>query len=728
MRRFPALIGVLVVLSIGFTACSGGDKAGPPANVTVTDVAGKPFLSLTPGQQQFLVAVVTDANNRVIPNPPPITWSITSDPDPTTATVSTAGNVCAGTWNADFTICTPTGHITAGTPTVVTASIEGGISGSADVFVHVTIDSVTIAPAASETNPPPSDIANCISQGATAPANSYQFTAKAFSGTTDITSSVGPFTWTVTPATVATVSTVDNTTAKLTAQLPGQANVNASAGGTTGGPAVFVTCPVALITVSPDTFGPVNVGANTTLTAEVRDTKDNPLTNPVPPLTWSSSQPASISVTTGTDTSTATAVAGGNSSIVASCTPPSCNVNLPSGGGLNDGYPVYSNLVTGSVSSTSTPETILYVGSSTNAPGLSGGSTTLVSINTVSLQQTNITLPAIPNSMIMNLAGTKVYMGSDGSIGLMILDAATNTVTQVSVCGVSTCAGKLLAVSPDGNIALISNGTQVFPISGLNTTPTPQPPLAITNATRASFSPDSFKAFIVTSDGAVFAFDTAGLAFASVSLTSADAVDAAFLAQGSFAFLAGGGGANSIDVLNTCDNLENTANQLTTAATPLLIASVPNATQALAVDTTNVYVTNVSITGPSNCAPTLALTPSPPSVTTIDATSFVGSTFTPNQLLATTNNQLVYVSTAEGLFRYKVTAGTLESVLTTADNLQPTRGVFTLDGRVLYLAVAENAVIPFTQADNPAVSPVRGTSIPLNSSFVPDLIAVKPKK
>jgi hypothetical protein len=262
----------------------------------------------------------------------------------------------------------------------------------------------------------------------------------------------------------------------------------------------------------------------------------------------------------------------------------------------------------------------------------------------------------------------------------------------------------------------------VFPISGLNIAPTPQAPLAILNATRASFSPDSFKAFIVTSDGAAFAFDTAGLAFASVSLTSADAVDAAFLAQGSFAFLAGGGGANSMDVLNTCNNLENT--QLAPAATPLLVASLPNATRVLAVDTTSVYVTDVSITGPSNCAPTLTLTPVPPNVTTVA----VGSTINPKQLLVTPNSQIAYISSPEGLFRYRIAAGIAESVPLPSGTFLPTTGAFTLDGRNLYLAVEENAVIPYSQVDDPAVSPVRGTSIPLGTSFVPDLIAVKPKK
>ena len=704
---------------------------------------------------QKLAMSATDQNGNFIANTS-LTWS-SSNPTvasvvPTSiATVTGAqgtpfgpGTVCAGTWNTTtvvvggitlnpYTVCTPVPLTSVPATATITATL-GALTGSAPVSVHLHVDSVTItaSPVTGQQTTPPADIANCISQGATAPANTFNYKAQAFSGTTDITSTVGQFTWTVIPATVATTTIVDNTTVTLTAQAPGQAAVHASVGTTTGGPEVFTTCPVGSIAVTPATIT-ANPGTANVLTATVTDIQGKPLTNPVPPITWSSSQPASVIVTSGTTTSTYTAISGGNSSIVASCTSPSCNVNLPSGSGLNSGYPVFSNLAPASITSTSTPETTIYAGSSPSA----GGSASLVAIDTVSSSQTTIPLPAVPNSMVMSAAGSKLYMGSNGPVGMMILDTATNTVTQVSTCGTTTCAGKVLAVSPDGATALISNssvvpsGSVVFAITGLPSAPVVQPPLAISNAVRATFSPDSSKAFVVTSDKTVFAVQTAPFAAAPVSLTNNDVNDAAFLAQGSFVFLAGGGAATpSIDVLNTCDNASRAV--LTTdttatpiAATPLLISSLPNAAQVIAADTTNFYFTSVATDGAippppfTSCSPNLTLTPAAPEV---NAVALGGA---PIQIVTTPDSKAAFLITNTGvpntgLFRYDVSAGTVTPVsLSTYGS--PLAGAATLDSRSVYVGTAGSKVVQI----NAATGSLGSLNVAL--MFVPDLIAVRPR-
>ena len=68
---------------------------------------------------------------------------------------------------------------------------------------------------------------------------------------------------------------------------------------------------------------------------------------------------------------------------------------------------------------------------------------------------TAITLPYLPNSMISDSAGAKLYLGS--STALMIVDTATGTVTSASI------AGTVVAISADGNYLLISNGYQRTP-------------------------------------------------------------------------------------------------------------------------------------------------------------------------------------------------------------------------------------------------------------------------
>ena len=102
-------------------------------------------------------------------------------------------------------------------------------------------------------------------------------------------------------------------------------------------PFTFTTCAVQSITLALDGAASNSVtvapSGTLTITATVIDTNHNSITGTF--LTWCSTNPSSVSVggtncTTGTTTSfPATAqTAGGGASIIASCTPPTCNIGF----------------------------------------------------------------------------------------------------------------------------------------------------------------------------------------------------------------------------------------------------------------------------------------------------------------------------------------------------------------------------------------------------------------
>src|SRR4029077_19361712 len=107
---------------------------------------------------------------------------------------------------------------------------------------------------------------------------------------------------------------------------------------------------------------------STTLQTTILDTQGNPINGLS--LTLSNSQPT-VARVTASDVVNATlsALAAGSFTIVASCTPTQCN-NAPTGiittssgettaQALGFGYPIYSNLVTGTVAGTTA--TTIYV-------------------------------------------------------------------------------------------------------------------------------------------------------------------------------------------------------------------------------------------------------------------------------------------------------------------------------------------------------------------------------
>ncbi len=152
--------------------------------------------------------------------------------NPKLVTVSPAGLVCAGVWDSTFVVCNgndASGNQVSGTATI-TATAAGVTSAPVTISVHPTVTAITVSPGP----------AGCKSN-----LQTFQFTATAFHGTTDITSQIGGFSWLTTDATVVTV----DSNGLATARGPGAAHIIASAGNVSSGStsANFLTCLPARI-------------------------------------------------------------------------------------------------------------------------------------------------------------------------------------------------------------------------------------------------------------------------------------------------------------------------------------------------------------------------------------------------------------------------------------------------------------------------------------------------
>src|SRR5262249_42213874 len=136
----------------------------------------------------------------------------------------------------------------------VTVAAEGVTSTPVPVFVHQHVDRVTVSQVPSPGSLPAGP-GNCFTASTTSAttASNETLQAQAFNGTTDISSTVGPFSWTaVTPA-VVTVTSLKDSAGNLTGQLqaaakaPGVTQIFASVGTTNSVPMPFTACPVQSI-------------------------------------------------------------------------------------------------------------------------------------------------------------------------------------------------------------------------------------------------------------------------------------------------------------------------------------------------------------------------------------------------------------------------------------------------------------------------------------------------
>ncbi|HKD00914.1 MAG TPA: Ig-like domain-containing protein [Terriglobales bacterium] len=696
-----ALIAIVLVISI-LPGCGSGSGTTPfptPAQVTIIPSNA---VSLTLGET-LSFAATTMFNGRPVTQPVQFHSTNTA-----VVTVANNGQACAGSWNSLTTpqVCTPGSAGIA----QVTANAMGVSSTAVTIYVHQPIDNLTIAPI------PPAPPTACLSKETTA---NYQVTA--FARGVDITATVGQFTWQSAQTAVAgvsnTVSSLGNringvslNQVQITAKTPGLTQLFASVGNTISAPFNLYTCPVKSVAleingISGNSFTVAGSGSKT-VTPTVTDANNTLITGI--PLTWSSSSPnagtASGSSTTGIGTITLSHP--GTTAVVASCTPPTCNIGLtPADPVFPTGVIYAQSVITGTATPSGATEPAQTVWVSTTDCSLPQNAatqcaTTLVPITSPANVVGNAALlPATPNSMVLSVvrgastSSLTAFMGTDssrqGTRGLIVANLASTTPTITQYPSV---IGRVLAASPNGSKVIVSdtldtpNLVYVFDTSSHTAVP-----LAITGAVAADFSPDSLKAFILANSGTGSTLYVYSLVdpLLTVPLSSTNiANDVSFLSQGSFAYIAGGD-PNGVTVGRTCD-----AALVATAATPAaptFIKTLPNATQVLGLAPPLLDVINVS----ANIAPPAGVnTGCFPAVTNAVQTFNLGQgAFTPLQLLIAPDSTKAYIvaSNLPSIIKFDV-INQISSAIPLSGNNVALRAALTLDGNLLYVAASDRMV------------------------------------
>jgi len=489
----------------------------------------------------------------------------------------------------------------------------------------------------------------------------------------------------------------------------------------------------------------------------VIDTLGNTITGV--PLTWSSSQPATVGVSSAGAITTSQA---GGGTVVASCTPPSCNIGLKP---LLPIYPMGAVDVVSSPSTTTTTTTTtstVYVSStgvssSGNCAITTGCTSILVPLGSPNNTVGNaVGLPATPNSLVFDRQGAKAYMGTDfsflGSRGLMVVTVAT----PPSVTQFKSVTGKVLTVSPDGKKVILSGADpNAVPVPGSNTPPPPTQvivfdttagagtTLNIAGATAADFSPDSLKVFIAA--GSNLYVYSAQDSLKKIPLT-APAKDVSFAPEGAFAFVSGGSGSSSVTAWSTCAPLNNALiNNVTLTGAPAFLKSLARDTGNLAkpptfaTDTTITPVLAVNSPGidlflvarrPVGCA-SLA------SAGTATSFNLGQGNFVPLQLIVSQDESRAYVITADhgDVLVFNIN-NQISSAIPLIGDALPVRASLTPDGTRLYVAAADGQVHILDTQSGGDIQQITFTVDPatfqaglcLGVDFVcnPDLIAVKP--
>lgn len=665
-RSYRIVVAIAVVsLMLSLTSCGGSGNgttvtAEPvPASITLTPSGNN---SLELGKTMLLTATPLSSGNATL------TTSIHFiSTNSAVVSVAASGLACAGSWDSlsNPQICTP-GPVGV---SQITAQAEGVTSTTATIFVHQHVDHITIGPA-------PSQLpltANCVSKNQT-----FLMEAHAFSLGTDITSSVGPISWNVANTNTANVLTLlpglTSSQAQLTAVLPGFTTVSASAGSANSVATPFITCPIKSIVLtangSTNTNLSVPLGTSISAAATTTDAAGNVVTEI--PLTWSSSNSASVSASGAENTAIITTPAGGGATIIASCTPPSCN------SGFQPSMPVYpDNFIQVTAGTTGVTQSLTLLVTSDGCANASGCVTNIVPITTSSgattpsnTVGTPVNLTATPNSLLFAVNSTQgsAFMGTDlsqqGTKGLMTFSSG-NALAQFP-----SAPGKVLAVSPDGNTVIVSDTAdttnQLFLFKTAGNTSTP---FSITGAAAAAFSPDSLKAFVVAGS-TLYIFSTQD-AMQTVSL-AAPADGVSFLPQGGTAAILGGT-TSGLTLWSTTDGSQ-VGSAIPTPTTPTFIQALPDGVTVLGVASPGIDLINTSTSA-------------------VSSFSFGRGSFTPKQLLVSGDGTRAYVLTADlpVILVFDLTTHT-STALALSGNAFPLVAALTPDGTSLYVGGSDGQV------------------------------------
>ncbi len=753
-RSGPVWAGTFLVLFLaaGLSGCSSGGGVAVvtypiPANVMLTPAT---TASMDVGATLTFTAQPQDNGNNNLTQPVSYFSSNSA-----VVTIAANGIACAGTWDSISSpqVCTP-GPVGVAQ---ITGSAQGVSSPPTTVYVHQHIDSISISPLPTQSNP----VVPCVTKGRT-----FEYAASAFSRGSDITSTVGRFNWNTVNASVVTL---DSTATGLfqnqvqaTAGVPGISTTFATVGNSVSVPFDFVTCPVQSVTLSVNgnNSNPVILpqGSSQIITATVTDSLGNVITGA--PLTWSSSEPTSVSVTAGTvsqstTSGTASATAAGGSSVIASCTPPNCNI------GFQPSLPIYPQsavgiVVTPTAGSTTAASATLFVTSS-DCQSTTACFTTLIPVtppaNTLGSE---ITLPATPDSLIFSPDGTNAFMGTDlGELGTRGLMEYTASATAPAVTQNTGVVGKILSISPDSNNLIVSD------IADSNSTPRAFVFDATTNSitsiqlpsgttsVAADFSPDSLKAFIVASSGGastLYVYSKVD-ALQTIPLTAGTS-DVAFLPSGNFGYIASSA-IPQLSLVPTCDNPPSSTPPLVetsaTTAPPLIIRPLVDG-KMLTVEQSGIELFTPTIGGTGCAFPR----PYPGTADLIAGNLTVSNTssffnlgqgnFIPRQLIISGDGSTAYILANDannnplGVILVFNILNHTSSAISLAGSAIPLRAALTSDGTVLYVGASDGTVHEvstvaggdFQQISFPLGLCRNATGSPFTPACNPDLLAIRP--
>jgi hypothetical protein len=478
----------------------------PAETVSVTYTNAPPTLTLAPGYDYIAnssgALQVTGGAVSAIYDYVSVGSTITKE-------TSTSGifSVNQGDTLSVFYTTPPIGIFTpAGVAAYVTASANGAVSNAIPIYVHPVATGVVLGTSTSNCSTDPGtdccpsntvgtpaatpagviDGSGCISQNQVGQlvARIYQSGGTAGNAAENITCQIGHVTF---GAQTTGVVTIDQNGA-ATAQQPGSTTITAtiSNSSTATNAGYFSTCPPASIALADpnSSSNSINVAVNTLqpLTATVLDTKGNVITGLT--LEYNSTTPQTIPAAVGS----VTPLYPGSADITAVCQPGTCNPSPFNQIGLyGNGKAITSNPIT--INATGTSSTVLYMGSTASD---------FVAFRDFTTNQTStlLKLPFVPNSMVMNQAGTEIYLGSPQ--GLMSIATASNTVSPAN----QLIPGIVLSVSPDGGTVVVTDPVRQT-VSLVSTSSN-----AVTTSyggvgTSASWSPDDQAVYITTNTNAV---------------------------------------------------------------------------------------------------------------------------------------------------------------------------------------------------------------------------------
>ena len=202
-----------------------------------------------------------------------------------------------------------------------------------------------------------------------------------------------------------------------------------------------------------------------------------------------------------------------------------------------------------------------------------------------------IAFPVSPNSLTFDLAGDKVYLGSQ--FGAQLVTTANLSSTTNAFAALGTVTGNILAVSPNGNLGIFSDTVhtpnQVYVANSTVASSPTLTPLSITGATAAAFSTDNLKSYIIANGGnSIYVYSTLQ-ALQNLSNQPApqpslppgtgSANLIAFSPNGDFVYIAGSPTSGPVTgpALTTLSVPDNSiANVIPLPATPLFLTTIPN--------------------------------------------------------------------------------------------------------------------------------------------------------